>query len=119
MDANYYYDDNNNINSTQIMLYAQDLRYQHIVELTTIYFGSPHDLLKFIIDVEKFANENEADVSNTIDGRRVNIVEQMGIKGFTIYEKDGSGYKVFTFKNWRKIKEALIEWAEEKNVSLE
>lgn len=119
MDVNYYYDNNNAVTSKQVMLYGQDLRYQHIVELATIYFGSPKDLMKFITDVETFYNENDPDVSSTIDGRRINIVKQSGIKGFYIYEKEGSGYRGYNMKTWGKIKEALIEWAEKNNEPLE
>ena len=119
MDVNYYYDNNNVVTSKQIMLYGQDLRYQQIVEVTTIYFGSPKDLMKFLNDVEKFFNENDPDVSSTIDGRRINIVKQSGIKGFYIYEKDGAGYRGYNMKTWGKIKNALIEWAEKNNESLE
>lgn len=119
LDVNYHYDDNNNVTSTQVMLYGQDLRYQQIVELVTIYYGSPKGTMKFLIDVEKFVNENDPDVSTTIEGCRISIVKQMGIKGFYIYEKDASGYRGYNMKTWGKIKEALIEWAEKNSEPLE
>lgn len=121
LDVYYYYDNDNKVTSTQFVLYGQDLRFQQLVELATIYRGSPKSLMAFMNEVEKFFNENDPEFSTVIEGRTVQVVKQSGIKGFYIFEKgeDGSGFRGYNMKTWGKIKDALVDWAKKNGESLD
>ena len=119
LDAIYYYDENNELKSISVILYGQDLRYQQLVEIATIYSGTPKELMKFLNKVETFVSENDPDISTTIDGRKVDIVKLFGIKGYYISEKESAGYRGYNLKTWGKIKNAFIKWANENNETIE
>ena len=119
LDIHYYYNENNEITDKMVILYGQDTRYQHIIELANVYNGSPIGFMKFMNDVEQFFNENEPDVSTSINGRRMHIVKQFGIKGFWLYEKDKNGYRAYNLKTWNKIKKAFVAWAKKNNEPIE
>lgn len=119
LDVIHHYDENDNVISKQMLLYGQDLRYQHITELVSVYSGSPQELMNYMNAVEKFVNENEPDVSTTLEGYRITVVKQMGRKGFSLYEKDGLGYRSYNMKSWGKIKKALVKWAKKNNEEIE
>jgi hypothetical protein len=120
VDVNYYYDNaSNEVTSEQMVLYGRDLRNQDIDELVTIFYGRPGEVYKFLTELEAFLDENEADVSNTIEGRRATIVKMMGMKGVWVYEKDGRGYRGYNLKTLKKIKESIGEWATSNDVRLD
>lgn len=120
VDVNYFYDNTSNeVTSKQMMLYGKDLRYQELDELVTIYYGKPNEVYKFLTELEAFLDENEADVSNTIQNRRATIVKMMGMKGVWVYEKDGRGYRGYNLKTLNKIKESISEWATSNNEALD
>lgn len=118
MKALYFYDDSNNVVQTYIVLYAQDSRYQAIVEFITVYSGPPQAFVDFLSEVEKFHNENDEGTSMEIDGHYVSIIEVMGIKGIFIFEEDGGGYHSFSVKGIIKFKTKFTQWANKQGIVL-
>jgi hypothetical protein len=115
MYANLYLGDNNKVESREIVLAGQDQRYTQIASLLISYKGSPKDLYNFMNKVEKFYNENEADVYDTIEGRKIRRAKY----GIGISLADDNGEAGYDIKTWKKIKVALVEWAKKNNEPLE
>lgn len=97
---------------------GQDLNYQYLEKMATIYEGSIPDALKFMNNVEIFYNHYGPGDSKLIDGRIVSITKRYGITGITIYESEKrvAGKREYTLKKWIKMKKALISYASKHDI---
>ena len=111
---------NDSKTDTLVAFYAKDHRYQQLTDLITLYSGSVQDYYDFMVKLEKFYNENEPEVSDYIDGYRINILKVVGYKCIWWYEKesDGNGYHYFMIKGLVKMRLQFANWCQEKGLKL-
>jgi len=95
---------------TNILLLAQDNRYQQLIEFLVLFSGSPIEAVEFFTEVENIVNENEPNTSVEVNGQTVYIYSK---SRFMLYDFRGSnGYHVYTPNNWARLKDDLINYIE-------
>jgi hypothetical protein len=116
LNANYAYNENDELAEVTIHMLGQDARYQQLISYITLFYGSPIEFYDFWTELEKFYNENDAGTKTEIYGQTVSLIQVMGSTGLLIFEKDGSGYRSINLKTIEKFKERFEEWAIENDI---
>ncbi len=107
-----YNDTSNELMSVVIDFQGKDMRYPHILEMMTVFQGSPEDFHAYLIAIEAFyaKNKNDSDVSMRIQGHLVSYKKELSMPILYLYERAGFGYHPFTPKRLAKYKARFEKW---------
>lgn len=95
--------------NTLISFTAQNAKYRQIVDIITVFGGTPDEFAGFLKKANEFYSQNDLGSSVEIGGQLL-YISKYKPKALSIYNKEKTGYQDFNLKQLQKITDAYFGW---------
>lgn len=104
----YKYFENGELNEIKLVWRSKNARYQHIIDIITIYSGDAEELITLIDFMISFIQKEEPGTSTHFEKVFISVEKVLGIK--YLYIGADNGYTNLYPKQLPEIKKAILDW---------